>query len=307
MFDQVPRPLNVWLIRKNNVLLVESRVVRLGMECLFPSSATNRRLSRVPKSPPITKRRPISPLKKKLVWETEDADDLRHLLERQAEHMPRAVKELEKHGRKTSHWAWWAFPTEKPGASEPDPKTCVTLENAGHLCERAPPSWRQCLEKIADLVESSDLVSVLPTIDHGRVVFFIKFWRDHDDTPLWLHRVIQKLEKSVACKTQSAKRHDALTARLGLEPHADKIKSKSIHHTKKKYDSSSSSSDDHDDDDDDDPLPPPPPKNGASSSSSCRDAYKPKPPSSSSKDDDPSMRLSREASSSSSASRPSSA
>ena len=54
-------------------------------------------------------------------------------------------------GRKTSHWAWWVFPTERQGGSEPRPATSVTPSTASRLLQRAPESWRQCLEEIVSL------------------------------------------------------------------------------------------------------------------------------------------------------------
>ena len=62
---------------------------------------------------------------------------LRVLLERMEEHCPRALGELQRVGRKTTHWAWWVFPTEKEGASEPLPKTAVTPESAPALVAQA--------------------------------------------------------------------------------------------------------------------------------------------------------------------------
>jgi len=119
---------------------------------------------------------------------------LRLLLKRQARALPVAEDELRHHGRKTGHWSWWAFPTEKPGSAEPTPKTAITVETAPELVRRAPVEWRRVLELIVDLVESAgEIGDVLPPIDHGRIVYFIKFWRDHDDTPIWLHRVINRL------------------------------------------------------------------------------------------------------------------
>jgi len=56
--------------------------------------------------------------------------ELETLLHRQKERCPQIVQELQAHGRKVSHWAWWVFPTEKAGASEPVPKTCVTRATA---------------------------------------------------------------------------------------------------------------------------------------------------------------------------------
>jgi hypothetical protein len=94
---------------------------------------------------------------------------------------PRILRELETSGRKVGHWAWWVFPTELPGASEPPPATAVSAATARELVTRAPSGWRLCLEQVCSLVETAALAGgrlslngVLPYIDHGRVEFFVK-------------------------------------------------------------------------------------------------------------------------------------
>lgn len=122
---------------------------------------------------------------------------LRLLLARQEEVLPRALQELEVHGRKVSHWAWWAFPTEMAGMSEPaidGVKTRVTKETAPELLRLAPPSWIAVLEKICELVTANgSLIGVLPAIDHGRVKFFVLFWETVEEKPTWLVRVLHCL------------------------------------------------------------------------------------------------------------------
>ena len=106
---------------------------------------------------------------------------LEALLSRQQKECPRILEELERHRRKVSHWAWWVFPTEMPGASEPPPATAVSAATAGELLQRAPPAWRRCLEEVCNLAESEafssgrlSLHTVLPVIDHGRVQHFVR-------------------------------------------------------------------------------------------------------------------------------------
>lgn len=130
---------------------------------------------------------------------TGDSRTLELLLRRQARAMPQAIEELREHGRKTTHWSWWAFPTEKPGSAEPHPRTRVTTATAPELLRRAPREWRQVLELIVELIdETGDAAAVLPPIDHGRILFFIKFWQNLDDSPVWLLVVCKRLRAQFA-------------------------------------------------------------------------------------------------------------
>lgn len=119
------------------------------------------------------------------------------LLERQRTKLPSALAGLKRHRRKVGHWAWWCFPTELKGRSEPRPQTCVTTSTAAALAHHSPKVWRELLETICDLAEDSRVgKSVLPRIDHGRVTFFLKFWGNLPKgvTPSWLLSVLQRLE-----------------------------------------------------------------------------------------------------------------
>lgn len=122
------------------------------------------------------------------------------LIWRQERECPRIVEELKKNRRKTSHWAWWVFPTEKPGFSEPEPATAVTRTNAGDLLTRAPPDWQASLELIVDLCEQNGrgLHDILPAIDHPRVGYFVELFSDMDDMPVWLREVVTRLKALIA-------------------------------------------------------------------------------------------------------------
>ena len=117
---------------------------------------------------------------------------LRRLLTRQAERLPVALRELRRDGRKSGHWAWWAFPTAKAGFSEPEPTTRVTRETARVVLARAPRAWREVLEEVARLTAERG-GDVLPSIDHGRVDFFCQFWPNVDGAPAWLTDVCATL------------------------------------------------------------------------------------------------------------------
>ena len=125
---------------------------------------------------------------------------LESLLARQKAECPKILTELDTYGRKVSHWAWWVFPTDLPGASEPSPATSVSPATASELIIRAPSAWRLCLERVCSLIDAAALASgrlslhaVLPPVDHGRVEFFVKFWRCVDGKPAWLSSVVQSL------------------------------------------------------------------------------------------------------------------
>mmetsp|Transcript_20835 Transcript_20835/g.24620 ORF Transcript_20835/g.24620 Transcript_20835/m.24620 type:complete len:166 (-) Transcript_20835:151-648(-) len=126
------------------------------------------------------------------------SNSLETLIQRQSEYCPKILIELQEHKMKRTHWAWWVFPTEKPGISEPPPRTSVSKENAQELIRRAPPEWRQCLELITELAKKNDsgLHSVLPPIDLPRVGYFVKFWSSVPGSPDWLVVVLKDLKKT---------------------------------------------------------------------------------------------------------------
>eukprot|EP00518_Triparma_eleuthera_P014542 CAMPEP_0182473836 /NCGR_PEP_ID=MMETSP1319-20130603/24636_1 /TAXON_ID=172717 /ORGANISM="Bolidomonas pacifica, Strain RCC208" /LENGTH=321 /DNA_ID=CAMNT_0024674671 /DNA_START=30 /DNA_END=992 /DNA_ORIENTATION=+ len=103
---------------------------------------------------------------------------VRRLVDKMSSRLPAALSELEAVGRKSGHWAWWAFPTTKKGDNEPPPATCVEEGTAWQLVEEAPKVWREVLEKICRLVEVNGMKfhGVLPSRDVDRVRYFVKFW-----------------------------------------------------------------------------------------------------------------------------------
>lgn len=120
--------------------------------------------------------------------------DVRNLLAKQEQYLPEALRGLRATGRKVGHWAWYAFPTELKGMSEPEPKTSVTKHSADQLVANAPPVWRELLEEIAHQCKQSDAPSgVLPQIDHGRVKYFVDLWESLECSPKWLLPVCETL------------------------------------------------------------------------------------------------------------------
>jgi hypothetical protein len=79
-------------------------------------------------------------------------------------------------GRKTSHWMWYYFPTEKPGASDPY-QTYINEVNAIDLLKNQ--KFIKIHKKILKLINSGHQIeTIFPPIDWGRIKFFVKFWKN---------------------------------------------------------------------------------------------------------------------------------
>ena len=50
-----------------------------------------------------------------------------NLIYKISKRLPYGYKELEKYEKKITHWAWWAWPTEKEGFSEPGTHQVIHL------------------------------------------------------------------------------------------------------------------------------------------------------------------------------------
>jgi hypothetical protein len=125
------------------------------------------------------------------------AASLERLMQRQHKECPGILCELESQKRKVGHWAWWVFPTDRPGASEPPPATSLTPKTARQLLDRAIshcPGWISCLKAVCALVELHGLPAVLPSADLPRVAEFVDLWGklvgDNPERPDSWHPVI---------------------------------------------------------------------------------------------------------------------
>lgn len=119
------------------------------------------------------------------------------LQDKQHQVFPIILEELTIKRKKVSHWAWWVFPTDLEGASEPLPKTSVLPCEKVLLLEGDTASlWRQILELLAELIRfNQSWYDVLPEIDHGRVEFFISYWKPLGTDYPWLANVLDILEQ----------------------------------------------------------------------------------------------------------------
>ena len=94
-----------------------------------------------------------------------------------------------KAGNKTSHWAWWIFPTEKIGESD-DLKTSVSIDTYHQFLRNIDlDTWREILQEVANEPGK------MPQQDHRRIGHFCKFWSQSRLThiPRWLPGIITTL------------------------------------------------------------------------------------------------------------------
>ena len=101
------------------------------------------------------------------------------LIIKQKREFPRIVEELLTHQRKRSHWAWYVWPTEKKGFSEPYPKTAVYIHTAGFLLANTDlKKWTEILKICNGLIEDNEgrLYGIIPRIDQPRIKYFLRFW-----------------------------------------------------------------------------------------------------------------------------------
>lgn len=104
------------------------------------------------------------------------------LISKQSENFDNIYQELAMKGRKINHWAWWVWPTEMEGRSEPDPKTSVQEDEIGYLLDHCPIGlWSNILGLICDLIDQKGKHAVIPGIDHGRIKHFCRLFRGADE------------------------------------------------------------------------------------------------------------------------------
>ena len=118
---------------------------------------------------------------KKTTYWTSDIEirSIKYFLNKQYEICSYVLNELETNSRKKTDWAWYIFPTQRIGNSDPL-NTYLSEETAEMFLQVAPKEWQLCLEKIIELTEknSNKLLTVLPKIDILRVNEFIIFWEN---------------------------------------------------------------------------------------------------------------------------------
>jgi len=127
---------------------------------------------------------------------------IKNLYERINEKFKIIIKEMIINGKKTDCWAWWVFPTEMPGGNEPPPRTNVTKEDA-HFLFRSKrfifiheKIYELFLRKEKNNDEFSKIQFTFPRVDHGRIYYFIEFWKkDIEGKPNWFNIYLSILAK----------------------------------------------------------------------------------------------------------------
>jgi len=148
---------------------------------------------------------------------------LQLLIKRQEEELPDAITELETYGKKSTHWIWWAFPTNKEGDSEPTGddgmKTKVTKETAPLLLHHDTPVWQNFLKLICNLSEKNGISQTIPNIsDIGRIKHFITFWKSIQSKPLWLTDALTCLEEALLKSNRRREIKDAPMSGVFSDP-----------------------------------------------------------------------------------------
>ena len=151
-------------------------------------------------------------------YQTDEVSDdkrLEMLMRRQRGFLTRAVFEMQQFGKKTKHWAWWAFPHDREGRSEPAGqskiRTRVTPHNAEKLVEKAPAEWIELLQLIGSIVEGrGSIQGVIPEEDWPRIRRFCEFWGNVTfQLPDWLQVAVARLRTAMG-----GQREEVLVAAL---------------------------------------------------------------------------------------------
>ena len=104
---------------------------------------------------------------------------VKQLLYAQKKYFQKIIAELQQHGRKTSHWAWYVWPTSMIGRSD-SLRTRVTDETAIILLQETDLElWTKIFSLLSECLTAGKKVNkVIPRIDHGRIKYFFSFWMD---------------------------------------------------------------------------------------------------------------------------------
>ena len=103
------------------------------------------------------------------------------LVKAQAKMLSRILEDVHAAGPekyvKHSHWAWYVWPTTKEGMSDPLQTAVKDVTDVAFvLGEPTLDLWAELLEALAAALRARGSRRVFPSIDHGRIEFFLREW-----------------------------------------------------------------------------------------------------------------------------------
>ena len=108
----------------------------------------------------------------------------RRLLEAQRSELGGILLDIQSAGpprwRKKGHWAWYVWPTNKVGFSDPLETAVEGDDDALYVlaCETTREAWRRILLGLSDALQAQRTRRIIPEIDHGRIRFFAVEWTE---------------------------------------------------------------------------------------------------------------------------------
>ena len=124
--------------------------------------------------------------KKASVGATSVSAGARRLLKAQEAKLAKIIADVKSAGIekyvKHDHWAWYVWPTTKEGMSDSAQVAVKNAEDVAFvLAAPTCAAWTECLDILAQAVRSrKNGKRVFPSIDHGRIDFFIQEWSASD-------------------------------------------------------------------------------------------------------------------------------
>tara|TARA_Y100000389_G_scaffold205145_1_gene264064 strand:- start:122 stop:1219 length:1098 start_codon:yes stop_codon:yes gene_type:complete len=137
--------------------------------------------------------------KKSLKHDKRDNDIkiMKVLKQKQIKYLPLATRELVEKRRKISHYAWWSFPTERKGMSEPNTKTYLTIDTALLFLKSPTKEWKNYLNEVVNIIKNDKktIKDIFPYNDLGRIEGFINFFEDvinkQKHKSIWLKNILK--------------------------------------------------------------------------------------------------------------------
>ena len=81
--------------------------------------------------------------------------------------------------RKHQHWAWYVWPTDKVGMSDPRDTGLHSADDVAFVLSHGATvaNWTAILKAIARVLEAQGNRRSIPQIDHGRIAGFLNEWQ----------------------------------------------------------------------------------------------------------------------------------